>query len=234
HFGAGKGAPLIVLHGAATATEAETAPLIRTLASRFRTVGLDLPGHGKSAYPPASLSIRDFSDEIHDAILALSSEPVHIVGVSMGAAIGLEICRQQAHSVRSLTMIAPTDAWTRQRVQRMRRRLSIDRIIRNPFMVERLSVIHGDHWAELFNDLDRLIESLEGSEYAADELRNVDTPTLIVAWDRDPLFGIEPALRLANEIPYSRLCVLPGSNHSLSSRSAWRLGAFIDDFLSEC
>ncbi len=68
-----------------------------------RAVAVDLPGHGRSDGPPLG-SIAELAAWVAAVAEALGG-PVHVVGHSMGAFIGLEAAAHHADSVASLVLM---------------------------------------------------------------------------------------------------------------------------------
>jgi magnesium chelatase accessory protein len=87
----GSGPTLLLLHGSGAATHSwrDLAPL---LASDFRVVAPDLPGHGFTQTPDgAGLSLQGMARAVAALLAALQVEPALIVGHSAGAAIALRL-----------------------------------------------------------------------------------------------------------------------------------------------
>jgi magnesium chelatase accessory protein len=83
----GKGPPLLLLHGAGASTHSyrDLAPL---LASRFRVIAPDLPGHGFSSSRGASTqSLPGMAKAVVSLLRALGAAPEIAVGHSAGAAV---------------------------------------------------------------------------------------------------------------------------------------------------
>ena len=100
----GDGAPVVMIHGFAS-DAMSWAPLEGQL-ERRSLIRIDLPGHGKSP----KLRIGSFAalvNEVRGAFDELRSEPVHLVGHSLGGALCLALADTRPTSVASLTLIAP-------------------------------------------------------------------------------------------------------------------------------
>ena len=103
---AGSGAKVIVLiHGFGADARSWTMNQ-PALASAATVYALDLPGHGAS--PAHDIGGLDrLAGVVAEAIAALTPEPVHLVGHSMGGAIALRVAELTPAPVRALTLIAP-------------------------------------------------------------------------------------------------------------------------------
>jgi pyruvate dehydrogenase E2 component (dihydrolipoamide acetyltransferase) len=101
--------PVLFLHG--FGGDKDNWALVQgQLASTFRTVAIDLPGHGNSDKQISGTSLRDLAASILSAVEALELPSVHLVGHSMGAAVGAEMARQAPDRIVSLFMISPAGA----------------------------------------------------------------------------------------------------------------------------
>jgi magnesium chelatase accessory protein len=88
---AGQGPDLLLVHGTAAATHSWRDILPR-LASHYRVIAPDLPGHGFTDLPsPARLSLPGMAASLAALLQALQARPVLAVGHSAGAAILLRL-----------------------------------------------------------------------------------------------------------------------------------------------
>lgn len=102
---AGRGAPLLYLHGAGGA--GRWLPFQERLAERFTVWFPSHPGHGGS--PPAEWveHVSDLAFHYLDLLDTLGLERVHLVGASLGGWIGAEIATMASHRLASLVLIDP-------------------------------------------------------------------------------------------------------------------------------
>lgn len=102
-FGHGRGPTIALVHGLGSRVE-HWLPTARLLAEHHRVVLVDLPGHGVSEMPePFSL---DRSVEMLDQALALqSSEPIVLVGHSVGGLVAAAEAVANPSRVRALVLV---------------------------------------------------------------------------------------------------------------------------------
>ena len=106
-LGGGNATPVVLLHGFGADLNGWmfTQP---ALAEARRAVALDLPGHGGSTKQlDKALDGASFAADIDRALAALGINRIHLVGHSMGGAIGLHFAHWQPDRVASLALIAP-------------------------------------------------------------------------------------------------------------------------------
>lgn len=106
-FDLGKGAPVLLVHGF-TGTPFEMRFLGGWLARRgMRAVGVRLPGSGVDPYALERARAGQWVNEARAALFRLQGEPVHLVGLSMGALIVAILAADHPDRVASLSLCAP-------------------------------------------------------------------------------------------------------------------------------
>jgi pimeloyl-[acyl-carrier protein] methyl ester esterase len=108
---AGRGRPVVLLHGWATSGRVLGA-LAGALAARFRVVVPDLRGHGRSPPPPGPFSLEDHGADVADLVGRLDLACPVLAGWSMGAQVALAAARllpcRGAAAVSGLALLAAT------------------------------------------------------------------------------------------------------------------------------
>jgi pimeloyl-ACP methyl ester carboxylesterase len=100
---AGRGRPLLFLHGAAGS--GALLPALAPLAACRRVIIPDHPGFGASAEPAWLDDIHDVAYAYLDLLEALDLRGVHLAGTSLGGWIALEIAIRDATRLAALTVI---------------------------------------------------------------------------------------------------------------------------------
>ncbi len=101
--GFGRGPTLVLVHGLGSGAE-HWLPMARELARDHRVVLVELPGHGVSEMP-AALSLDELADGLDRALDAESSEPVTLVGHSIGGLVATAEALRAPQRVRALVLI---------------------------------------------------------------------------------------------------------------------------------
>ena len=208
---------LLVLHGAAGSTLSETAPLMQRLESRFHLVGIDLSGHGASAFPSTGdLSLDLFAEDARAVMDALDLSSAHVFGFSLGGGVALRLAHRHPDRVDRLAVFQTNARWTEAQVDRIQKRLELDALQeRAPNRAARLRTRH-ENPVRLLQQLRAFVEILpDASEALAQTLPHISSPTLVGGVDRDPLFGPDTSRALHQQLPTARLALLPGEHHSL-------------------
>jgi 2-succinyl-6-hydroxy-2,4-cyclohexadiene-1-carboxylate synthase len=107
---AGDGEPLMLLHGF-TGSGAQWAPQVEAFAGRFRTIAVDLLGHGHSDAPadPERYRMERCVADLRTLLDALGVERAGWLGYSMGARVALAFALAHPGRVRALVLegVAP-------------------------------------------------------------------------------------------------------------------------------
>lgn len=86
YYEAGRGEPLVLIHGVGMRLDA-WAPQIAVLSESHRVIAVDMPGHGESRPLPTGSDLTAFVAWLATVLDALALERVNLAGHSMGALI---------------------------------------------------------------------------------------------------------------------------------------------------
>ena len=102
---AGKGTPLVFLHGAGGMPI--VLPFMEKLAQRFDVIVPDHPGYGLSDEPEWLENIHDVAYFYLDFLVHLKLERVALVGNSMGGWMAMEMAVRNTSRIASLVLVSP-------------------------------------------------------------------------------------------------------------------------------
>jgi pimeloyl-ACP methyl ester carboxylesterase len=102
---AGKGDPLLFLHGASGAPV--ILPFMEKLAERFDVLVPEHPGYGRSDEPEWLENIHDMAYFYLDFLKQLNLRKVTVVGSSMGGWMAMEIAVRDTSRISSLVLVSP-------------------------------------------------------------------------------------------------------------------------------
>ncbi len=100
----------VVLHGIGSAATPFAGVLTRLRRHTRRVLAPDLPGHGFSAAPEGPMSAGAFFDALCELLEPLSSEPLVLVGNSLGGALALRYAVEHPQRVHGLVLVSPAGA----------------------------------------------------------------------------------------------------------------------------
>jgi len=221
----GVGLPVIFQHGLCGDASQTIEAFPRDL--RFRRITIESRGHGRSeAGDPGLFSIRTFAADIVAFIEAHRLGPIIIGGISMGAASTLHIAVYRPEIVKGLILVrpawivgsAPANNGPNREVGRLLADLSQEHA-RNRFEASEtarlLAEVAPDNLASLRTFFSRepqattaaLLQSIasDGPGVSVQDLRNLETPTLIVGHEIDYIHPLSSATALSQLIPRSQL-----------------------------
>jgi pimeloyl-ACP methyl ester carboxylesterase len=101
----GQGEPLVLLPGGLM-TIGEMLTLLEPLAKTRKVIAVELQGHGRTADTDRPLSFETMGDDIAALLNRLNISQADLVGLSLGAAVGLRTAIQHPDKVRRLVVIS--------------------------------------------------------------------------------------------------------------------------------
>lgn len=219
---AGKGPPLLFLHGAEGFPG--WVPFFDRLSDRFEVIAPDHPSFGRSSTPPWLDDVGDLAYFYLELLEALGLEGVSLVGHSLGGWIALEIAVRSTARVRSLTLM--NAAGIRIRGKPIADVLVMDReeLVRAGFADPR---IVADQLALTMTP--EMQETFARNRIAAARLawqprffnpnlrkwlHRVRVPTHIIWGDRDGIIPPDYAAEFQSLIPGSEIVMVSGTAHS--------------------
>jgi 3-oxoadipate enol-lactonase len=229
----GQGFPIVLIHGY-TGNLRNWVLQVREVAQTYRTISLDLRGHGLSVKPTQreDYSLELFATDVHGLLDALAVPECYLVGHSMGGMVAQEFILRHPEMVRALVLVdTAADVpqalpWQeRARLLELARTEGMDAVFeemaRTPPLASQLVEENPeliDVWREQF-----LMTSLEGYLYCGqtianrhpllEELSQIRVPTLIICGELDEPF-LEPSRRMHQRIADSELVIIAGAGHT--------------------
>jgi pyruvate dehydrogenase E2 component (dihydrolipoamide acetyltransferase) len=226
----GEGDPVLLLPGFGADVSA-FARQVPALASGYRVRGVNPRGVGSSDAPETER--YDISTAAADAA-AVSGEPAHVVGASLGAAAALELALEHPERVRSLTLMTPfvraesrllavIESWCQLAAEASPEALARALV---PWMFSP-ALLADDGARERtvrgFAETATRVPAASLARWAAGlrawsgtregDLARIAVPTLVIAAGRDLL--IPGAAALAEAIPRAKCTVVPEAGHAV-------------------
>ncbi len=199
----------------------------------YRTIALDHRDVGDSDQVSAPYTVRDQADDAANVLKALGVSKAHIIGISMGGFISLELTLRHPELVDKLVLVSTSGG-------------GLTNVPSSPklwpafFRREKLEVgeqarktytrIMGPGYAashpEVMADIAQIARHRPFSQAAssrqfravlshnaASRVGQIRVPTLIIHGDKDPLVPIANGRRLARKIPGAKMLVYPNVGH---------------------
>src|SRR6476469_306922 len=105
----GQGEPLLLIPYL-SADHACYAFQLPAYTEHFSCIAIDLPGSGESDKPAGPYSTNGYADQVAAFLGAIGVERAHVAGVSLGAAVGIQLAARHPDRVRTLSLHS---AWDR-------------------------------------------------------------------------------------------------------------------------
>jgi len=238
---AGRGAPLLFLHGARGAPR--WLPFMAALAERFDVIVPEHPGFGRSETPEWLDNVNDLAFFYLDFIKALGLKGVHLVGNSLGGWIAAALAARSTHDLKSLALVSPAGIHVKGVPKGDIFMWNNEQLTRNIFADQKLAeAVLAMPVSEEEQDLalkNALTTAKLGWQPRFHDphlhkwLHRIDVPTLIVWGDGDkvipPAYG--PAFK--SLIPGSRLEVIANCGHLPHLEQPDRFVALLTGFIAE-
>jgi 3-oxoadipate enol-lactonase len=230
----GQGAPVVLLHGHTLDLRVWDEIVPPLVEAGFRAIRYDQRGHGRSSSPPSGYRFGDHAADLAEVVNRLDAAPAHLVGLSKGAGIALELVLRRLEVVRSLALVSPLvpDFTLSDALMESFRELA--RAIRTQGVQPALGALWLTHpllasAAAIPGPRERLeamVNTFPAGEYLAterdapdrtwkltDRLGEIAFPTLVVSGERDIPDFVAMAALLAQDVPGSALEMVPGCGH---------------------
>ena len=248
----GEGEPVLLLNGGMM-TLGAWEPVATALAPRFQVIRCDFRGQLLSPGEPEP-SLETHVRDLVELIDGLELRPVHVVGTSYGALVGLLFAALHPERTASVTAIAATGRITPEFWESTAkcRELALaaaagadgGRVLEyilpstyTPEYLKRQALALDCHrrWVAAlpvvwFRGLAAILSSVERVDLTP-RLGDIRCPTLIVAGERDAMFPPEQSRALADAIPGARLEIVPGAPHGIVVENPDTTARLLLDFL---
>lgn len=241
----GEGPAMVLVHGLGSSGR-DWEEQVEHFASRYRVLRLDLRGHGRSERPPGPYHIAQFARDLAIFLRKTEAAPTHVVGLSMGGMVALELAAGAPELVRSLVVVNSVadmqlhslgDLWfyvsRRLTVQLlgMRRvgRLLAPKLFVKPTQDE-LRREFRRRWA--LNDKQAYLRSVDAIMRwtVEDRLHRIVAPVLVISADQD-YTPVAAKSRMAAQMRDAELVVVDDTRHALPVEKPEVFDELVENFL---
>ncbi len=216
YYVAGKGDPIVLLHGLG-GDAMFWADYLPALAAERRVYAIDLLGFGSSDKPDVDYRATTQAQVVHDFLASQNVQQADVLGISMGAFVALHVARQWPERVRRLVVAdsagvvfdpnAPqppfpqdADGFSKIMTPKPVPAFVVRDIVRR---------MRAQQWV-----LDRVLQNRNtGKDFVDGQLQTVKMPVLILWGEKDRLTPLLWGQALHQQIPQSELVILQGCGH---------------------
>jgi 2-succinyl-6-hydroxy-2,4-cyclohexadiene-1-carboxylate synthase len=249
---AGRGAPLLLLHGF-TGSSQTWQSLMKVWSHQFHVISIDLPGHGKTVMNEP-FSMESFCLDLTKILATLKLKKVHLLGYSMGGRTALSFTILYPEYVQSLILESASPGLKTEDERQLR--IQQDKKLINMLKQKGIEAFV-QHWEniplfasqkkltkEVQNQLRQkrlqqkttgLIQSLTfmGTGIQPswwDKLKEITIPTLLMAGEIDQKF-ININKEMYKLMPNATLEVVPKAGHTIHVEVPEKFVKIVSDFI---
>lgn len=227
----GQGRPLLLLHGFGADKDNWTR-VSRTLTPHYRVIAIDLPGYGDSTRPGLDqVRIEDNVRYVGEIAEALQLEHFDLGGSSMGGWIAAAYAAAHPEQVDSLWLLAPAGVASAQPSDLVKTVKNGGRVpliaqnaaeyqelldfvfVHRPFVPHAVIKVLSQHAVDNCDFYRQVFEVLAKEPPLEPQVKNLQTPALIVWGDHDRALDVSGAEILHRLMPRSQVDIMPDIGH---------------------
>ena len=244
---AGTGPPLVLVHGALVDSRMWR-PQLEGMSDEFTVVAWDAPGCGRSSDPPETFRLPDFADCLAGFIERLALDRPHVLGLSFGGGLAIQFYARHPALPRTLVLAAAYAGWAGSLppevvAQRLAKALRESELLPEEFLPGWIPDLLTDAAPpEVADELLTIMLECRPAGMRAmahafaeadlrDVLPHIAVPTLLLYGDADRRSPLDVAEALRDDIPGSKLVVLPGVGHASNLEAPEQFNQAVRSFL---
>ncbi len=206
------GKPLLLLHGF-TGSSADWSLIFKDVPSGFSVLVPDLRGHGKSSNPSGEFSFKQCAADIIALLDHLGLKEIVAIGLSGGAQVLLHVAVAQPERISKLVLVS-TAHYFPDTARAIMNAHTFDTVSVSELEQLRKKHIGGDKQIKTLYTIGRSFkDSYDDVNFTEQDLAMIQSKTLIVHGDNDPLYPVTVAVDMFNAIPNAKLWVIPDAGH---------------------
>jgi len=215
----------------------------------YKTISLDLPGHGKSESLGYVHSMEILGDLLFALIKHLKIRKITLVGHSMGGYVALAFAEKYTDHIKRLILVNTTAASDSKERLKSRKQLIqllpkkrkelLNQLVKSFFVIDnfkrRYIMKSYRRWAAAC-DSKGIVASVRGMMERKEReiiLKFAPYPYLIIAGEKDPIIELKQNQSESKLNPTGELVNLQESGHISPMEQSWRLNRIILQFLKQ-
>jgi pimeloyl-ACP methyl ester carboxylesterase len=209
----------------------------------FKTVGIDIPGYGRSPTATAGLTMQDISQACWEVVDEVSDEPCVLAGLSVGVSVVMHMANQRPGQTLAVIMTGsgyyPVKEFAQKRIQQYTEQGVAFRYQHafEDYSPTFRETEYARYFAELFTernvwaDAPTIVEQFRAlGEPDPDWLfTGIQAPTLMITGSEDN--SHQAAFALQARIPGCELVTIEGAGHACNMERPWEWDAIALAFL---
>lgn len=240
---------LVLLHGLLFSHRMFDAQ-VAALQPHFRCVRMDFRGQGESEVTRAGYDLDTLADDVVALIEHLDCGPVHLLGFSMGGMVAQRVALKHPELLRSLVLMntsaEPEPMRERPRFALLNlaaRFLGLEKVapkilpllFSERFIQDPTCQEERERWLAMVTANDRIgvtraVRGVVSRKSILERIHQIETPTLIIAADRDRATPPARARNMQARIDGSKLVMIEGSGHMTTAERPDEVNRAVEDF----
>jgi 2-succinyl-6-hydroxy-2,4-cyclohexadiene-1-carboxylate synthase len=247
--------PIVFVHGF-TGNSRNWALTVPALRDEFRTISVDLRGHGLSEKPASEddYALEVMASDVYELLRALDVNECVLVGHSMGGMVSQLLILEHPEAVRALVLVDTAAEVPKSLLydERRKQRAGLIEIARDQGMEAvfdeqlRITPIHPalkanpryiEIWREQFLMTSREAyiagaNAMASRRSVVDDLARIGVPTMIICGEKDEPF-LDPSRQMHAAVPGSELTIIPGAGHGPQMETPAEFNRVLTQFLAK-
>jgi pimeloyl-ACP methyl ester carboxylesterase len=238
---AGKGKPVIILHGWGASSFSWMRIIDEMAPKGFQLIIPDLPGFGKTNAPDSVWGVLDYANFIADFIKEIEVKDFTIIGHSFGGSIASKLLGEKHIGKKVIfcdaAIIREERLSFRQKISKNASRLGKKIISKDSFaykFFEKLTyLVSGTYDYYSANPLMKEVFKKVVSEDLTYLLEKINVPCLIIWGENDKVTPTEDAYLINKKIKNSKLKIIKDAGHNPHNTHSEEVAKAIVDFLNK-
>lgn len=242
----GTGPPVVLAHGYVGDGPSTWRRQLDELSDEFTVVAWDAPGAGGSSDPPEGFSMANYSDCLARFIGALKLTNPHVVGLSFGGAMVIDLCSRHHGLAATATLVGAYAGWAgslppEEVDRRLQQALELADLSPAELVDTLLPTMFADSAPADIVDMFRValmafhpVGFRAMARASAEDLRaavsTIDVPTLLIYGTNDVRAPLKVADHLHRSIQESELLLLDNAGHLCNVDAASEFNSAVREF----
>jgi len=242
----GSGEAVLFIHGLGSST-LDWEYQLPYFSKNYRTIAIDLKGHGKTKSSEETYSIKGFANDVA-SFLKEETKPVTIIGISMGGMVAFQLAVDYPHLVKKMVIInsfveVPLDSRANRNKLRLRKfvpkllgmKATGKMIAKKVFPYENQEALRNlivSRWEKNnAKDYVKSVKAIAGWSIK-EHLSAIVCPVLVVGAEFDYISS-EVKIEYTKQMPNAKFVMIPKVHHAVSMEKPDLLNAVITDFFNK-
>lgn len=226
----GQGTPLILL--SPWLGIADFSKCIPLLSTKFRVIGIDAPGLGRSEFADSAVSYPLLADYYSKAIDLLQIDSAYVLGWSDGADAGLMLASKRSDKIKKVAVSGANykfEGLTKEEKKELYKFADTSWVKENmkDWIKTYTEKSPTGNWKRFLTETIQMWSTK--IYFSKSVLEAIQIPTLVVYGDREPI-TIEHELEIRNAIKNSQFCIIPNCSHNVFQEKPDLINQVVIDF----